>query len=157
MTKAFYSIPQKENQQLILIIDNKGSKDNFAVGNIRIENFNGEDENIITQCIEDCLTKKKSVSSITNENPELPSDFRQAIYSNWFDNCENEDIALKIMQCHNNQDIFRATFEKDNLTFRVWYGTSEQNHTKGFFSKIEVLEKTSETFLENVKGLIYGF
>lgn len=157
LTKAFYSIPQKENQQLILNIDNKGSKDNFAVGNIRIENLNGADENIIKQCVEDCLTQKKSVSSITNDNPELPSDFRQAIYSNWFENCENENIALKIMQSHNNQEIFRATFEKDNLTFRVWYGTSEQNHTKGFFSKIEVLEKSSETFLENVKGLIYGF
>jgi len=157
LTKAFYSIPQKENQQLILNIDNKGSKDNFAVGNIRIENLNGADENIIKQCVEDCLTQKKSVSSITNDNPELPSDFRQAIYSNWFENCENENIALKIMQSHNNQDIFRATCDKDSLTFRVWYGTSEQNHTKGFFLKIEILEKSSETILEKVKGLIYGF
>ena len=157
LTKAFYSIPQKENQQLILNIDNKGAKDNFAVGNIRIENLNGADENIIKKSIEDCLTQKKSVSSITNDNPELPSDFRQAIYSNWFEKCENENIALKIMQSHNNQDIFRATCDKDSLTFRVWYGTSEQNHTKGFFSKIEILEKSSETILEKVKGLIYGF
>ena len=157
LTKAYYSIPQNENQQLILNIDNKGSKDNFAVGNIRIENLNGADENIIKKSIEDCLTQKKSVSSITNDNPELPSDFRQAIYSNWFEKCENENIALKIMQSHNNQDIFRATCDKDSLTFRVWYGTSEQNHTKGFFSKIEILEKSSETILEKVKGLIYGF
>lgn len=157
LTKAFYSIPQNENQQLILNIDNKGSKDNFAVGNIRIENLNGADDNIIKQCIENCLTQKKSVSSITNANPELPSDFRQAIYSNWFENFENKNITLKIMQSHNNQDIFRATCEKDSLTFRVWYGTSEQSHTKGFFSKIEVLEKSSETILEKVKGLIYGF
>ncbi|MDM1408317.1 hypothetical protein [Myroides sp. DF42-4-2] len=157
LTKAFYSIPQKENQQLILNIDNKGEKDNFAVGNIRVENLNGADENIIKKCIEDCLTQKKSVSSITNNNPELPSDFRQAIYSNWFENCEKKNIALKIVQSHNNQDIFRATCEKDSFTFRVWYGTSEQNHTKGFFSKIEVLEKSSETIIEKVKGLIYGF
>ena len=157
LTKAFYSIPQKENQQLILKIDNKGSKDNFAVGNIRIENLNGADENIIKQCVEDCLNQKKSVSSITDDKPEMPSDFRQKIYSDWFENCENKNIALKIMQSHNNQDVFRATFENESLTFRVWYGTSEQNHTKGFFSKIEVLEKSSETILEKVKGLIYGF
>lgn len=50
LTKAYYSIPQNENQQLILNIDNKGSKDNFAVGNIRIENLNGADE---------CVVKKK--------------------------------------------------------------------------------------------------
>ena len=61
------------------------------------------------------------------------------------------------MQSHNNQDVFRATFENESLTFRVWYGTSEQNHTKGFFSKIEVLEKSSEIILEKIKGLVYGF
>lgn len=157
LSKAFYSITQNENQQLILNIDNKGSKDNFAVGNIRIENLNGADESIIKQCIEDCLLQKKSVSSIADDKPELPSDFRQEIYSAWSENCENKNITLKIIQSHNNQDIFRATCEKDNLVFRVWYGTSEQSHTKGFFSKIEVLEKSSETILEKVKGLVYGF
>lgn len=157
LTKGFYSIPQNENQQLILNIDNKGSKDNFAVGNIRIENLNGADNSTIKQYIENCLTQKKSVSSITDDNSVLPSDFRKAIYSNWFENCENKNIAIKIILSHNNQDIFRATCEKDSLTFRVWYGTSEQNHTKGFFSKIEVLEKSSETILEKVKCLIYGF
>ena len=59
LSKAFYSITQNENQQLILNIDNKGSKDNFAVGNIRIENLNGADESIIKQCIEDCLLQRK--------------------------------------------------------------------------------------------------
>ena len=157
LTKAFFSIPRNENQQLILNIDNKGSKDNFAVGNIRIENLNGVDESIIKQCIEDCLLQKKSVSSITDDKPELPSDFRQEIYSAWFENCENKNIALKIIQSHNNQDIFLATCEKDSLTFRVWYGTSEQSHTKGFFSKIEVLGKSSEIILEKIKGLVYGF
>jgi len=152
LTKAFYSIPQNEKQQLILNIDNKGSKNNFAVSNIRIEKLNGADENIINKC---CLTQKKSVRSITDDKPELPSDFRREIYFAWFEKCENKNIALKIIQSHNNQDVFRATCEKDNLTFRVWYGTSEQNRTKGFFSKIEVLGKSSETILEKVKYLIY--
>ena len=57
LTKAYYSIPQNENQQLILNIDNKGSKDNFAVGNIRIENLNGADENIIKKYLPDYLKK----------------------------------------------------------------------------------------------------
>lgn len=157
LTKAHYSIPQNENQQLILNIDNKGSKDNFVVGNIRIEKLNGADENIVKKCIEDCLSQKQNVSSITDDKPELPTDFRKEIYSDWIQNFENKNITLKIIQSHNNQDIFRATCEKDNLIFRVWYGTSEQSKSKGFFSKIEVLEKSSETILEKVKGLIYGF
>lgn len=157
LTKAFYSIPQSENQQLILNIDNKGSKDNFAVGNIRIENLNGADESKVKQCIENCFIQKQSISSITDDKPELPTDFREEIYSAWFKNCENKNITLKIIQSHNNQDVFRATYEKDSLTLRVWYGTSEKNHTKGFFSKIEVLDKSSESFLEKIKTLVYGF
>ncbi|MCG2792612.1 MAG: hypothetical protein L6262_03565 [Weeksellaceae bacterium] len=157
LTKAFYSIPQHENQQLILNIDNKGAKDNFAVGNIRIENLNNAVEGIIKQCIEDCLTQNQNPVSITDDKPELPADFREKVYSVWFEDCENKNITLKIIQSHNNQDIFRATCENDNLIFRVWYGTSEQSKSKGFFSKIEVLEKSSETILEKVKGLIYGF
>ena len=157
LTKAFYSIPQSENQQLILNIDNKGSKNNFAVGNIRIENLNGADESNVKQCIENCFIQKQSVSSLTDDKPELPIDFREEIYSAWFKNCQRKNITLKIIQSHNNQDVFRATYEKDSLTLRVWYGTSEKNHTKGFFSKIEVLDKSSESFLEKIKSLVYGF
>ena len=157
LTKVYYSIPQNENQQLILNIDNKGSKDNFAVGNIRIENLNDADETIVKRCIENCLSQKQNVSSITDDKPDLPTDFREEIYSDWIQNCENKNITLKIVQSHNNQDVFRAICEKDILIFRVWYGTSEQSHTKGFFSKIEVLEKSSEIILEKIKGLIYGF
>ena len=156
LTKALYSIPQSDNKQLILNIDNKGSKDNFAVGNIRIENLNGSDEIIVKSCIEDCFKQKQSVTSISDDNTELPKDFRKEIYSAWLENCKNENINLKIIQSHNNQDIFRATSGKDNLTLRVWYGTSEKNHTKGFFSKIEVLEKTSESILEQIKTIVYG-
>ena len=156
LTKALYSIPQSENHQLILNIDNKGERDNFAVSNIRIENLNGANENIVKTCIKDCLNQKKSNISVTDNKPEFPKDFRKEIYSAWFKNCENENITLKIIQSHNNQDIFLATSEKDNLTLRVWYGTSEKNHAKGFFSKIEVLAKTSESILEQIKLIVYG-
>ena len=156
LTKAFFSIPQGDNKQLILNIDNKGSKDNFAVGNIRIENLNSADEIIVKTCIEDCFEQKQSVISISDDKPELPKDFREKIYSAWFENCKNENITLKLIQSHNNQDVFRASCEKESLTLRVWYGTSEKNHTKGFFSKIEVLEKSSESILEQIKPLVYG-
>jgi len=156
LTKALYSIPQSENHQLIINIDNKGSKDNFAVGNIRIENLNGADELIVKSCIEVCLDQKQTIASISENIVKLPKDFREAIYSSWIASCKNENINLEIIQSHNNQDVFKASSEKDNLTFRVWYGTSENNHTKGFFSKIDVLEKTAESFLEQIKRIVYG-
>jgi hypothetical protein len=156
LTKALYSIPQSENKQLILNIDNKGSKDNFAVGNIRIENLNDADEIFVQYCIEVCFGKKQSVASISDNNPKLPTDFREENYSIWIESCTNENINLQIIQSHDNQDVFRANYEKDSLTFRVWYGTSTNNHTKGFFSKIEVLEKTSESILRQIKLIVYG-
>jgi hypothetical protein len=156
LTKALYSIPKRENHQLIINIDNKGSKDNFAVGNIRIENLNGADELIVKSCIEVCLDQKQSIASISENIIKLPKDFREEIYSSWIASCKNENINLYIIQSHNNQDVFRASSEKDNLTFRVWYGKSENNHTKGFFSKIDVLEKTTESFMEQIKRIVYG-
>ena len=156
LTKVYYSIPQKENQQLILNIDNKGAKDNFAVGNIRIENLNGADETIVKKCIENCLSQKQNVSSTEDNKLDLPTDFRKEIYFEWIQNCGNKNITLTIIQSHNNQDVFRASSENDKLAFRVWYGTSENNHKKGFFSKIEVLEKTSESILEQIKPIVYG-
>ena len=157
LTKAYYSIPLSDDKQLILNIDNKGSKDNFAVGNIRIENLNGANEIIVKKCIEDCFEQKQNVISISDDKPELPKDFREEIYTVWFENFKNENITLNLVQSHNNQDVFRASYEKESLSLRVWYGTSENNHTKGFFSKIEVLEKSSERISEKVKSLIYGF
>lgn len=157
LTKVFYSTPQSDHKQLILNIDNKGSKDNFAVGNIRIENLNGSDEGIIKTCIAACFEQKHTAISLTDSNPELPVDFREQIYSAIIENCENENIMLKLVQSHNNQDVFRATCDKEFLTLRMWYGTSEKNRTKGFFSKLEILNKSSESFLEKIKPIVYGF
>ena len=156
LTKAFYSIPQSDNKQLILNIDNKGAKDNFAVGNIRIENLNDANESIVKQCIEDCLSQKQNLNSFKDDKPELPTDFRKDIYEVWLEKCKNQNILLKIIQIHNNQDVFRATCNNENIVFRVWYGTSELNHTKGFFTKIEVLEKTTETLMQTIKEVVYG-
>lgn len=157
LTKAYYSIPQGHQKQLILNIDNKGSKDNYAVGNIRIENFNGSNENVVNSCISNFLKQKQTIISVKNDNPELPRDFREQIYSAFFKDCENKNISLKLIQSHNNQDIFLASCNEESLTLRIWYGTSEKTHTKGFFSKIEVLNKSSETFVEQIKAIIYGF
>ena len=156
LTKAIFSIPQSENKQLILNIDNRGIKDNFAVSNIRIENLNGADEIIVKSCIEVCLGQKQSVASISDSKLILPTDFREEIYSIWIESCKNENINLKIIQSFNNQDLFSASSEKDNLIFRVWYGTSEKNHTKGFFSKIEVLENSSDLLLTIIKKICLG-
>jgi hypothetical protein len=156
LTKSFYSIPQTIDKQLILNIDNKGAKNNFAVGNIRIEKSETASEEFIKQCISECFLEKQSNNSLTNGIVNFPTDFRNDIYKVWLNKCVESNIGLKIIQSHSNQDIFKATTENETIVFRVWYGTSEQSHTKGFLSKIEVLGKTSELLMTKIKEICIG-
>jgi hypothetical protein len=152
LTKAFYSLPQSMNKQLILAIDNKGSKDNFAVGSIRIEKSDNTEDDFINLCIQKLFQKQANTMS----SFELLSDFRKEIYVNWFSTCQRLNMSIAITESHENQDIFLITNENGKLRFRVWYGTSESSHSKGFLSKIEVLEKSSEEIVKTVRNIIYG-
>lgn len=149
LTKVFYITDVNENT-LILNIDNKGVKDNYAVGGIRIEKVNSVDENRIKQYIEECWNKHQN-----NEGLKIPMDFRNEIYTHWIEQCKQKGVLLSIIESHNNQDIFKAYYNENTVIFRVWYGTSELNHTKGFFNKIEVIEKTSDMLVEKIKIIIF--
>lgn len=157
LTKAFFSIPQINNQKLILLIDNKGTKDNFAVGNIRIDKLNGAEESIINKSLEACLSQQQNIDLVQQDANASSNAFTKSIYKAWFKDFSDKKISLKIIQSHNNQDVFSAVSDDEKVIFRVWYGTSLQNHTKGFFSKVEILEKSSETIVEKIKTLTYGF
>jgi hypothetical protein len=156
LTKTYYSIPQIAGKQLILNIDNKGAKDNFAVGNIRIEKLETANEEFVKQSISECFSEIQSNNSFINGMVNFPTDFRNDIYRIWLNKCAELNIDLKITQSHNNQDVFRAIAESEVIIFRVWYGTSEQSHTRGFLSKIEILGKTSELFINKIKAVCIG-
>ncbi len=154
LTKAYYSIPESTDKHLILNIDNKGKNKNLSVGNIRIDKLENEDIDYINNCIEVLFkSQNKSVKS-KSIAVDVPTDFRKDIYSVWVDDFEKNKYELQIVQSHKNQDIFLAKKIEDEIKFRVWYGTSEQSHTKGFFTKIEVLEKTSEHLTNEVRELL---
>ena len=155
LTKAFYSIPSID-KQLILNIDNKGAKDNFAVGNIRIDKLENANEEFIKQCISECFIDSRDNNSMSDDNNNYPTDFRKDIYNSWLEKCEELNLGLKIIQSHSNQDVFKVNSENETVSFRVWYGTSEQSHTKGFLSKIEILEKTSDELVQTIKEITYG-
>jgi len=154
LTKAFYSVPNTTNRQLILNIDNKGAKDNWAVGNIRIEKTDATNGEYIAQSIQDVLRPKQISTENNAKNIELPTDFREKIYARWFAQLEENSCSAKIVQSHNNQDVFLVKKGTEKVKFRAWYGTSEQNHTKGFFSKLEILEKNSEELVREIKNLL---
>jgi hypothetical protein len=57
-----------------------------------------------------------------------------------------------LTESHNNQDIFIAINDNSIIKFRVWYGTSEKEKTKGFINKIVVLEKSEEDLSNKLKS-----
>lgn len=155
LTKSFYSIPETD-KQLILDTFNKGKKENWAVGVISIDKLENANEEFIKQCISECFIDSRDNNSMSDDNNNYPTDFRKNIYNSWLEKCKEFNIGLKIIQSHSNQDVFKANSENGMASFRVWYGTSEQSHTKGFLSKIEILEKTSDELVQMIKEITYG-
>lgn len=150
LTKVTFSISQSIDKKCVLNIDNKGEKDQFAVSNVRIDKLDNNEKEIIETVIESLFKvndKPKQDNSL-----EIPNDFRKVIYTNWFDILKENDYQLELLESHNNQDIFSANNNESKIKFRVWYGTSEKEKTKGFINKIVVLEKTDEDLGNKLKS-----
>jgi hypothetical protein len=154
LTKAYYSIPDSTDKHLVLNIDNKGKNKNWSVGNIRIDKLENEDTDYINNCIEVLFKSQNKSIETKSSKIDMPTDFRKDIYSVWVNDFKKNEYELHIMQSHKNQDVFLAKKLGEEIKFRVWYGTSEQSHTKGFFTKIEVLEKTNEHLTNEVRELL---
>ena len=85
-----------------------------------------------------------------NGNINFPIDFRNDIYNIWLNKCQELNVDLTLVEQHNWQDIFLANQEKEKVKFRVWYDS------KGFFTKIEVLENTSKPLISKIKEICIG-
>jgi hypothetical protein len=150
LTKVIYSIPQSIDKKCVLNIDNKGEKDKYSVSNIRIDKIENEDKEIIEEIISS-LFEVKDLNK-QDFSLEIPNDFRNVIYSKWFNILKVNNYKLLLTESHNNQDIFIAINNKSKIKFRVWYGTSEKEKTKGFINKIVVLEKSEEDLSSKLKS-----
>ncbi|WP_140938449.1 hypothetical protein [Sphingobacterium lumbrici] len=71
----------------------------------------------------------------------------------WLRFIANESVNHNIPQIETWSHSARISKKIQTRSNMVWYGTSEQNHTKGFFSKIEILEKTSEDMANEISKL----
>ena len=150
LTKVTYSIPQSIDKKCVFNIDNKGQKDQYLVSNVRIDKLENDEKEIIEVVIENLFKvddKPKNDISL-----EIPNDFRKAIYTKWFDILKENNYLLTLTESHNNQDIFIAINDNSKIKFRVWYGTSEKEKTKGFINKILVLEKSEEDLSNKLKS-----
>lgn len=140
LTKVTFSIPQSIVKKCVLNIDNKGEKDQYAVSKVRIDKLENDEKGIIEAVIESLFTVDNCPKDDTST--DIPLDFRKDIYTKWSNILEENNYLLTLIESHNNQDIFTAINDKNKIKFKVWYGTSEKEKTKGFINKIVVLEKT---------------
>ncbi|MBP2281726.1 hypothetical protein H4V97_000044 [Flavobacterium sp. CG_23.5] len=150
LTKVIYSIPQSIDKKCFFNIDNKGEKDQYAVSNVRIDKLENEEKEIIEEVIASLFVVKNLPKE--DFSLEIPNDFRKVIYSKWSKILKENNYQLKLLESHNNQDIFSANNNESKIKFRVWYGTSEKEKTKGFINKIVVLEKSEVDLCNKLKS-----
>jgi len=148
LTRVVYSVANKGEAQLILDVDSKGRKENFGVSNIRITNSKNIDTGFILKVIDKLfLTNEENLN-------KYPADFRQVIYAKWNDTAEFNGMQMRMIESHNNQDILEVFNLDQHIKFRVWYGTSEKEKTKGFITKIVIIEKSNEHLGQTLKSWI---
>ncbi len=143
LTKVDYSLQNKPGSKLVVDIDNKGQKDDWAVTSIRIERADGLDKGQIIESIE------RFCSDAAPHGWILPDDFRREIYQGWKDVLEKDGVSLSLADAsHDWQDVFEASDTDSSVRFRVWYDG------KGFINKISVFQKSGDTIIDKLNNLV---
>lgn len=148
LTKAIFSIPQDIQKKLIVDIHNRGAKDAFGVSAIKMEPNELVDANAIKKAIESVLSMIPSRIS-TEECPE----YITVVVQSFMKQIKERGISLDIVSYKDFQIICKASSENGDAMLRLWYGTSLENHTKGFINKIEVFDISDPNIVTEVRNL----
>lgn len=148
LTKAIFSIPQVIKKKLIVDIHNKGAKDSFGISAIKMEPNDLVDLNVIREASESVLSLKP-VRVGTAECPEYITEIIQS----FIDQIKEIGINLEIVSSKDYQIICKASTDKGGAMLRFWYGTSLENHTKGFINKIEVFDISDPNIVTEIRKL----
>lgn len=147
LTRVTFIHRDNQGRKLVLDIDNKGERDDYAVSGIRIHSAEDGDRPLVQQLLERALSSAADFRI-------LPDDYRRPIYERWEAELIKSNLTMKIIASHNNHDIFTATDNSRLIKFKVWYGTSERENTKGYINKIVVMEKSHAELGQQLKALL---
>ena len=134
---------------MIIDIHNKGAKDAFGVSAIRIETNDLVDSNVINNAIESVL----SMNPARIEAAKYPEYIYEVVQA-FTEQIKGYGINLDIVSSKDFQIICKASSENGCAMLRLWYGTSIENHTKGFINKIEVFDITDPNITIEIRNLI---
>lgn len=149
LSKAFYSIPQSTSQKLIVDFNNKGAKDSWGVSAIRMEPLACFDRTIVDTAVA-LVFDNVTDSSASMECPE----YIKTVYSALSDFMRDNGISTKRLVSKDYQDVFLFKSLSGEAKVRFWYGTSIQNHSKGYINKIEVFESNDASIIEVIKSYV---
>lgn len=148
LTKAIFSIQQDISKKLVIDVHNKGAKESFGVSSIKMEPNGFVDANVINKAIESVLSVNPSRVA-TAECPEYISE----VLENFKEQLKEQEITMEIVSSKDFQIICKASTEKGSASLRLWYGTSLENHTKGFINKIEVFDISDPDIITQIRNL----
>lgn len=146
LTKAIFSIPQDIKKRLVIDVHNKGAKDSYGVSAIKIEPYNLVDGNVVKTAIESVMSMhpiQKEVADCPNYIMVVLDSFKEAL--------TDRRVSLELVSAKDYQVICKASSDKGVATLRLWYGTSLENHTKGFINKIEVFDVSDPSITDMVR------
>ena len=152
LTKAVFSIQDDINKKLIIDIHNKGAKDKFGVSAIKMEPNISVDSNIINIAIESVLSQKTAQAETT----ECPKYIYEVVHL-FSEQIKEHGIILDILSSKDYQIVYRASSKNGGATIRFWYGTSLENHTKGFVNKIELFDISDSDIITEIQSVVDNY
>lgn len=148
LTKAVFSVPQGVKKKLIIDFHNKGIKDSYGVSAIKMD----PNELIDTTCIKQSIETVFSQAAY-NKLVETPWYILEVIKA-FGEQMKERGFKLDVVSSKDYQIVCKVTSNNGNVTLRLWYGTSLENHSKGFINKIEVFDITDTAIASEVREMI---
>lgn len=143
LAKIFFTTPSgnelADGDNLVISMNfNRENK----VTSVRIEREGKPDPTLIQNCIRD-LSGKTMTPGV-----EFSTDWRKPHYNKWKEEFKSMSYSLILQNEHPNQSVFLLTKQDSRARFRLWY------RDNGFFSKIEIIEKSSEAISNDIKEVL---
>ncbi len=145
LVKVIFSTPkgnklvEKDN---LIIAMNFNAK--YEVSSVRIE-IEGKSERIT---VDDCITKLASRAENENPNIDHIKKFRQETFQKWLSQCALNGYNLSLVDEQAYQSTFKIMKNGNHASFRV------SNTLDGFFSKIQIFEKSCVEISNEIKELL---
>lgn len=101
---------------------------------------------------------KQSIEAVFSQNTlcvkpiECP-DYIAEVVNVFTEQMKKRGIRLETISNKDYQIIFKATSDNGSAMLRLWYGTSSENHSKGFINKIEVFDITDTSIANEVRHI----